>query len=351
MLTKEKAMLFKDYVQPYNFMSRSERPNTSNESIYGSTFNSTYPGTTKSVTDSTMVQTTPSKQSIVKRTYQPKQIERPVIVPKVVQTVEQARSLPESSDSSPETIHREPTKPKKTYFNDDKSPVNDNVLSMENHVMPSNLTEATSMEWDPFTDGGRKSGGGRRGKSIPLRRRNISPISEAEEDENNKSLTQPGTSLEAHQGSIYPASPVSSEMSYIESGSTTTRSGTGSETSELASPRTNGGSERLFSNSGTDRIYSTMSDISTDCSTCDDTTSAGLSASSKKDTSRRLSTSSIDTATANSTSNRDTTVASRYEPYTSTNLENDDDDNTSRLDGTSTSYDKSLSSYDPCEKR
>ena len=267
---KEKALLFKDYIQPYNFASNDNNklPDTSRESLFGSTaVSSGYPmgPASKSISDDPYTKS-PAPVPVTKRNYEPpRAVEKPIAKPKNVrpiQAIPRGLTMTDgSSDSSPETIHREPAKNKRTYFNDGVSPINDNVPGSD--VMPSNLTgPATSMEWDPF-----EPGKGRRGnKMIPRRRRNISPISEGDEEENVK----PFTSLEAHAGSELPGSPEYSETSsYVDSAPSTYKIPSSASSEESATIRSDEYS--TTSDDGTGSLPTTT-ETTTRTQTSDDTT-------------------------------------------------------------------------------
>jgi len=208
LLMKEKALLFKDYIQPYNFTSSDTRPpDTSRESIFGSTI---VPSTVNPESQNIATPEKISPRLIQKRQYEPLSQQQPPnqIIPKNISKTMSA--LPASlltddgsTDSSPETIHREPSKP---MFHKPYNP--DNI---DRQVMPNNLTQASSMEWDPFIDN--KNPQRRGNKGIPRRRKIVSPIDEGDEEEQ-----KPATSMEVHAGSMQPESPDYSETSsYVDS--------------------------------------------------------------------------------------------------------------------------------------
>ena len=222
-LLKEKALLFKDYVQPYHFLSEKDPPNTSVESIYGSTIAS-FPQTVNSDAGSGKFLSPRRKRNFEplnnRRRASPVQKER--INTKDQETLQTHANY--SSDptgkgfTSSSELKRKPASVTK--------PVEERMV--EKQVMPSQMTEATSMEWDPYLESKQKL---KKSKTSPPRtRRNISPISE--EDEDN---LPPKVSTEVIAGSDAPTSPVSSETSYIESVTSSTR--TVSETGSEASPR------------------------------------------------------------------------------------------------------------------
>jgi len=226
-LLKEKALLFKDYVQPYHFLSEKEPPNTSVESIYGSTVTS-YPQTANSEVSSAGRNLSPKR----KRSYEPKNRRdrtSPVLKDRLVSKARpDVTKQTDSSDTSPDVVRKDiPPKLKNKPVGLAK-PVDEKVKG--NEVIASQMTEATSMEWDPYLENKNKmnkKGGGKPGAggSPPRRKRNISPISE--EDEGN--LTAKLSTENLADKSDNPDSPLDSETSYMDSVSGSTR--TESETS------------------------------------------------------------------------------------------------------------------------
>ena len=207
---REKAMLFKDYIQPYNFASSEVKPpETSRESLFGSTnASSANPNNFNSTTASE------SPRFLQKYNYRLPPVKQKNIVPMHVQPVSSVPSSMLSADgsteSSPETIHREPQQQSGNPYS--RYPSNKN--------MPNNLTQPSSMDWDPFIDA-KNNGNNKRGaRGIPRRRKIVSPISEGNEDE---SSGKQGNSLEAIDGSMFPeASPdISETSSYVDSAPST----------------------------------------------------------------------------------------------------------------------------------
>lgn len=233
MLLREKALLFKDYVQPYHFLTKEkERPDTSAESIYGSTVTS-YPNTSEPST-----QTTPRR----KRSYQPRPKREKSPLPKsIYNDKNRTPEKSDSSESSPESTRREPYRLRRRPPNsDDDSPISDR---RNDRVMPTNLNEATSMEWDPYLENKQKTGNRRNKANARRRRRNISPISEEDED-NNK----PTTSIDAQNGSDVIDSASSEGSSYTESAPNSERTIT---SSDIRSPNTTRGQTTTDFNSTT----------------------------------------------------------------------------------------------------
>jgi len=267
-LMKEKALLFKDYIQPYNFTSNDNNklPETSRESLFGSTaVSSAYPEgpASKSTTDDPYTKS--PVPPVKKRNYEPPQAGRPVAKPRNVRLMHAVprglNGTDGSPESSPETIHREPAKNKKTYFNDGVSPINDDVP--DSSVMPNNVTGPTnSMDWDPFIESGKNKKGGN--KMIPRRRRNISPISEGDEEENVK----PATSLEVHAGSELPGSPEYSETSsYVDSAPSTYKMPSSPSSESATTIRSD-----EYSTTSDDGSLPTTTETTTRTQTSDDTT-------------------------------------------------------------------------------
>ena len=197
LLLKEKAILFKDYVQPYHFLSRTnERPNSSLESIYGSTVGS---GAAKSDQHSS-----PSRK--IKRSYEPNGHTSSLQSRKKLNSTRESPIETQSSISS-EVIEKEARK---------RAP---NILlkkkDLEESVIPGNLGDAHSMEWDPYLDNKHQKSKNRRKK------RHFSPINEEGEES-----MEPKTSIEAQIGSddsqysssdtSYPDSVTRSEGEYTD---------------------------------------------------------------------------------------------------------------------------------------
>lgn len=214
MLLREKALLFKDYIQPYHFLSSDKKkPDTSAESIYGSTVEP-YPNETES-----------SSQIIPrhKRSYQPK-VRRASPVPGNIYSDKDKLARKNTLDSSPDSFKREPhrLRRKPPHSNDD-SPISER---RRDNAIPSNMAEATSMEWDPYLEN-RQKGKNKRSKPTPRRKRNISPISEEDEG-------KPTTSIDAQNGSDGSASTTEGST-YTESNPTSAKTNT-EDSTDIHSP-------------------------------------------------------------------------------------------------------------------
>ena len=201
LLMREKALLFKDYIQPYNFASSELKPpETSRESLFGSTNGSSANinsanvhisssdnmNSSSSANMNSSMSASESSRYLQKRQYHIQQVKQSKIVVKHVHPVSSVPSSLLSGDgsaeSSPETIHREPEQ----YA---RSPYNNKTY------------QPGSMEWDPFIDAKNNATSKKASKGISCRRKIVSPISEGDE---NVSSEKHGTSLEANDGSMFP---------------------------------------------------------------------------------------------------------------------------------------------------
>ena len=210
LLMREKALLFKDYIQPYNFASSELK--TSQESVFGSTncsssnTNHISSANMNSSMSSNSMSALESSKYLQKRQYQLPQVKQSKIVAKHAHPVSSVPSSLLSGDgsaeSSPETIHREPQQQHA------RSPYN------------SRTYQLGSMEWDPFIDAKNNANSKKGSKGISCRRKIVSPISEGDE---NVSAEKHGTSIEANDGSMFPerTPDISDTSSYVDSAPST----------------------------------------------------------------------------------------------------------------------------------
>ena len=240
-LTREKALLFSDYHQPYHFLSHEkEKPNTSIESVYGgSDAPSPRPGPSKSG------DMTPGSK---RRRLEPARKDRTPPTRDKPGPGGPVRSRP-SARPRVTDISWEPTPgPSRDNLQKKDSPRDKNKDDPKNKSKPDkkksepikqNLSEATSMEWDPYLGTKKKEEERKRlekkAEADSKKKRNISPITEEPSEAKR-------TSVEPQIGSENNASP--SDASYpLNSADTATQDPSGepdkpylSSDSESASP-------------------------------------------------------------------------------------------------------------------
>ena len=201
-LMREKALLFSDYHQPFNFLyHEKEKPNTSLESVYGGS--SVAP--LQSSSSSSKPEAAPSRRG---RTESGRRPADDSIHPRA-KIQEGPNSKRNSYPPSSRKANEIPAKKTPLKLNSKQNIPN----KINGNVMPRNLAEtgSTSMEWDPYYLNTKKKEEDKkkleRKSSNPRRKsRNISPISE--EDTGEQSIEQPLGSLVPNVGSDEGASDV-----------------------------------------------------------------------------------------------------------------------------------------------
>ena len=204
-LMKEKAMLFSDYHQPYHFLTQEkEKPDTSVESLYGSTADSK-PESYRA--------TTPSRK---KRSYSPRH-RKDKNSPKSRDFVHAISSLSSmNGDKTPPKVH-----PFKDNLGSDhltNKTLKSRSRKSENDIVPSNLTETTSMEWDPYLEQQQRK---KQLREKAQKKRNFSPIDEEEEP------TKPNSGVKQQVFAL--DSSMSSDASNPDSGANSAGNGTESK--------------------------------------------------------------------------------------------------------------------------
>lgn len=208
---REKALLFSDYHQSYNFLyHEKEKPNTSLESVYGGS--DVAPPKSSSSSSS-------KPETFQPRRSRPETGRRPMddsVKPKppVEQGSDSKRnSYPPSGKKIQENLSKKAPPPRLNAKQNLPNKTNGNI-------MPKNLTEtgSTSMEWDPYYLNTKKNEEEKRRlerkhSNSKRRSRNISPISE--EDTGEQEIDQPVESLVPNVGSdegMSDAAPVSDSI-------------------------------------------------------------------------------------------------------------------------------------------
>jgi len=197
-LMREKALLFSDYHQPFNFLyHEKEKPNTSLESVYGGS--DFVPP--KSSSSSSKQEPAPLRRA------RPESGRRPVddsVRPRVP-AEEGPRSKRNSYPPSNRKTNEVPVKKPPPKLNSKQNTTN-KKNGNNGSIMPKNLTEtgSTSMEWDPYYLNTKKKEEEknrleRKPSNSRRRSRNISPISE--EDTAEPSTDKPLESLVPNVGS------------------------------------------------------------------------------------------------------------------------------------------------------
>eukprot|EP00795_Rhopilema_esculentum_P013425 gene13425-4294_t len=222
-LMREKALLFSDYHQPYNFLTHvKERPNTSLESVYG--------GSDVALPKSSASSSSPS-DPLASRRVRPDPGGRPL--DDSVRPRTSAYGGPkEKRNSYPPLNKKVEEKPVRN------PPVKANgkrqgPIKNGGNVMPKNLSEsgATSMEWDPYFLNTKKNEEDKRrlernASNARKKSRNISPISE--ENTQDPEEDQPVDSVVPQVGSddANSETPAVSESLYPLNTSDTSESAT-----------------------------------------------------------------------------------------------------------------------------